>query len=79
MSIDEIRDRVGEFLVEELEIDPSKVQGDSRLKEDMGIDSLEVVDMVVLVEQAFGFRMKAEDFRGIKTMDELCSFIAERI
>ena len=79
MNTDEIRDRVGEFLTEELEINPSKLYGDSRLKEDMGIDSLEVVDIVVLVEQAFGFRMKAEDFRGIKTLDELCSFIASRI
>ena len=79
MTLKDIQEKVTAFLVNELEIDESKIQGDARLKEDLGIDSLEVVDVVVLVEQEFGFKMKPEDFKTIKTFDEFCSFIVERL
>jgi len=79
MTVEEIKEKVNAFLTEELEIDGEKIYGESRLKEDMGIDSLEVVDVVVLVEQEFGFKMKAEDFKVVKTYDEFVGFISERV
>lgn len=79
MNIEEIKEKVTAFLVDELEIDESKIEGSARLKEDMGIDSLEVVDVVVLVEDAFGYKMKPEDFRELKTLDQFCQFIQEHI
>lgn len=79
MSIEEIKEKVTTFLVEELEIEESKIQDQSRLKEDLGIDSLEVVDVVVLVEEEFGFKMKPEDFKQIQTLDQFCQFIQEKL
>ncbi len=79
MSLNEIQEKVKTFLMEELEIDEDKIAGDARLKEDMGIDSLEVVDVVVLVEEEFGFKMKPEDFKTLLTLDQFCQFIAERV
>ena len=79
MTLEDIQNKVSDFLTEELEIDADKIYGDARLKEDMGIDSLEVVDVVVLVEQEFGFKMRPEDFRTLKTFDAFCQFIAERV
>ncbi len=79
MTLTDIQEKVIAFLVDELEIEESKINGDARLKEDLGIDSLEVVDVVVLVEQEFGFKMKPEDFKTIKTFDEFCNFIVERL
>jgi len=79
MDINEIYEKVSAFLVDELEIDESKIEGDARLKEDLGIDSLEVVDVIVLVEEAFGYKMKPEDFKGLVTVDEFCHFIAKHI
>jgi acyl carrier protein len=79
MSIEQIEEKVKAFLVEELEIDEDKIYGEARLKEDMGIDSLEVVDVVVLVEQEFGFKMKPEDFKELLTLDQFCQFIAQRV
>ena len=79
MSIEQIEEKVKAFLVEELEIDEDKIYGEARLKEDMGIDSLEVVDVVVLVEQEFGFKMKPEDFKELKTFDQFCQFIAQKV
>ncbi len=79
MTLNEIQEKVKTFLMEELEIDEDKIVGDARLKEDMGIDSLEVVDVVVLVEEEFGFKMKPEDFKTLLTLDQFCQFIADRV
>ena len=79
MTIEQIKEKVTTCLVEELEIEESKIQDQARLKEDLGIDSLEVVDVVVLVEEEFGFKMKPEDFKQIQTLDQFCQFIQEKL
>ena len=79
MDINEIKDKIKGFLVYEMEIDPGKIAPEARLKEDLGIDSLEVVDIIVLVEQEFGFKMKPEDFKELKTFDQFCQFIAQKV
>ena len=45
----------------------------------MGIDSLEVVDTVVFVEREFGFKMKSEEFKDIKTFQQFVDYITERV
>jgi acyl carrier protein len=79
MSIEEIKEKVTTFLVDELEIEESKIADGARLKEDLGIDSLEVVDVVVLVEDSFGYKMKPEDFKELKTLEDFCQFIKNHI
>lgn len=79
MSIEEINEKVKNFLVEDLEIEEDKIEGGARLKEDLGIDSLEVVDVVVLVEDQFGYKMKPEDFKELITLDQFTKFIQDHI
>ena len=74
-----IEERIKTFLVEEMEIDPAKIKLEARLKEDMGIDSLEVVDTVVFVESEFGFKMKSEQFKDIKTYGQFVDYITQRV
>ena len=61
------------------EIEEEKIEGGARLKEDLGIDSLEVVDVVVLVEDQFGYKMKPEDFKELHTLDQFTKFIQDHI
>ena len=79
MDINEIQEKVNAFLVDELEIDEAKIADDARLKEDLGIDSLEVVDVIVLVDQEFGFKMRPEQFKDLKTYGEFCRFIESQV
>ncbi|MBQ2521268.1 MAG: acyl carrier protein, partial [Bacteroidales bacterium] len=72
-----VEEKVKAFLVEELEIDEEKITPDATLKNDLGIDSLEVVDVVVLVENEFGYKMKPEDFKTLKTFGQFCQFLEE--
>ena len=79
MDINEIYEKVDAFLIDELEIDEAKIEENARLKEDLGIDSLEVVDVIVLVEQEFGFKMRPEQFNDLKTYGEFCHFIESQV
>ena len=79
MDINGIQEKVNAFLVDELEIDENKIADDARLKEELGIDSLEVVDVIVLVDQEFGFKMRPEQFRDLKTYGQFCQFIADQV
>lgn len=54
MTNEEIKAKIKEVLAEEFEIDPSAITPEGDLKEVLGLDSLDLVDVVVLVEQNFG-------------------------
>lgn len=75
----EIEERVKNFLVEELEIEEENIFPDAKLKDDMGIDSLDFVDIVVIVEKNFGFKIKAEEMVGVDTYSKFCDYIENKI
>jgi len=79
MNRQEIEEKVREFLIEDLEIDEEKIQPEARLKEDIGIDSLDFVDIVVIVEKKFGFKIKTEEMAKVKTFNDFCDYIEEMI
>lgn len=79
MERKEIEEKVKNFLVEELEIDEDKIYPEAKLKEDMGIDSLDFVDIVVIVEKNFGFKIKAEEMAGVDTYSKFCDYIESKV
>ena len=79
MERKEIEERVKAFLIEDIEIDEDKIFPDAKLKDDMGIDSLDFVDIVVLVNNKFGFKIKQEEMVGIDTFSKFCDYIETKI
>jgi acyl carrier protein len=79
MNRTEIEEKVKDFLIEDLEIDEEKIYPEARLKEDMGIDSLDFVDIVVLVDKNFGFKLKAEEMAGVDTYAKFCDYIESKV
>lgn len=79
MSITDIEEKVKEFLIEEFEIDEEKITPDATLKEDLGIDSLDFVDIVVIVEKNFGFKIKPEEMQGVTTLKQFCDYIESKV
>jgi len=79
MNRTELEEKVKNFLIEDLEIDEDKIFADAKLKEDMGIDSLDFVDIVVIVERNFGFKIKPEEMAGIDTYTKFCDYIESKI
>ena len=79
MTRQEIEEKVKAFLLEDLEIDEEKVFDDAKLKDDMGIDSLDFVDIVVIVEKNFGFKIKPEEMTGVTTLKEFNDYIESKV
>lgn len=79
MSRQEIEEKVREFLIEDLEIDEEKIVPEGKLKDDLGIDSLDFVDIVVIVEKKFGFKIKPEEMAGITTLGQFCDYIENKV
>ena len=79
MSREEIEQKVREFLIDELEIDEDKIKDDAKLKDDMGIDSLDFVDIVVIVDKKFGFKIKPEEMKGMVTLKDFCDYIEKKV
>ena len=66
MQNEEIIKRINQLLIEEIEIDEAQISPAADLKKDLGIDSLDFVDLFVIIENNFGFKMKAEEMSDIK-------------
>ena len=79
MSRQEIEEKVRNFLIEDLEIEEETIAPEARLKEDMGVDSLDFVDIVVIVEKNFGFKIKPEEMAGITTLSQFCDYIESKV
>ena len=79
MERTEIEEKVREFLIDDLEIDEEKIAADAQLKEDLGIDSLDFVDIVVIVERKFGFKIKPEEMTNVKTLSQFVDYIEEKV
>ncbi len=79
MTIKEIKEKVENILVEEFEIEQDKLQPEALLKQDVGIDSLDFVDIVVAIEREFGFKPTAQELKQVKTLGELYTFIQDRV
>lgn len=79
MNRTEIEDKVREFLIDDLEIDEDKIYPEAHLKNDMGIDSLDYVDIVVIVEKKFGFKIRPEEMAGVATLSQFCDYIESKV
>ena len=79
MTREEIVEKVNNFLVEEIEIERDLLKDDARLKEDLKIDSLDFVDIVVIVERNFGFKIKPEEMKGVKLLSQFYDYIEQQL
>lgn len=79
MNITEISEKVKHFLVEDLEIDEAKIKDEARLKEDIGIDSLDFVDIVVIVEKTFGVKIQPDEMKNVKTFAQFCDYLQGKL
>jgi acyl carrier protein len=79
MSREEIEEKVKAFLIDDLEIDEENIFPEAKLKEDMGIDSLDYVDIVVIVEKNFGFKIKPQEMTAVKTLSQFYDYIESKL
>lgn len=74
-----IIEKVNDILVEEFEIDAELISGEKNLKETLDLDSLDYVDLVVIIESNFGVKLGEADFVGIDTFQDFYNVIEDKI
>lgn len=79
MERKEIESLVNSFLVEDMEIEAGAINDEARLKEDLGLDSLDFVDIVVIVERNFGFKIKPEEMGDVLIMRKFYDYIESKV
>ncbi len=78
MTNEEVISKINEFLVEEFEVDGATITPDATLKETLELDSLDYVDLVVIIEGNFGIKVKQEDFTNILTFQNLYDYVISK-
>ena len=68
-------DKMREIIVEQLDVDEDKVTTDASITEDLGADSLDVVDLVMNIEESFDLEIPDEEVENIKTVGDIVKFI----
>lgn len=78
MQKEEIIKKINAFLIEEFELEEEQLVPSANLKNDLGIDSLDFVDIIVIIEKNFGFKVKGEDMINVKTLQDFYDYVVER-
>jgi acyl carrier protein len=78
MTKNELIETVNGFLIDEFEVDAAQIIPESNLQEALDLDSLDYVDLVVVIESNFGVKLTGEDFKSIVTLQNFYDFLCEK-
>lgn len=79
MTRAEIEQQVNRFFVETLEFDETAITPDANLKEDLGMTSVDAVEMRLYIYKHLGFQPQKKDMMNIRTVRDVYDYISERI
>jgi acyl carrier protein len=74
-----LQDRLRELVSSQLGVDLDEIVTDARILDDLGADSLDVVELVMALEEAFDIEVPDEDVEGMLTIGDVESYVAGRI
>jgi acyl carrier protein len=76
---DSLVDRIRGLVCEQLGVDPSALKPDANILEDLGADSLDVVELVMAIEEAFDIEITDEDAEAIRTLGDVEKYVSDRV
>ncbi len=72
-------EKVKEIIVDQLDVDEDKVTMEASITEDLGADSLDVVDLVMSLEEEFDIEIPDEHVENVKTVGDIVKFIEDNV
>jgi len=77
MSREDIVTIVNSFLIDEFELEEDQLKPNAQMKEDLDIESLDFVDIAVIIEKEFGLKVTSEQMIKIKKLEDLYNFVLD--
>lgn len=74
-----IHQKINEILIEEFEVDEEVISPDASLKESLDLDSLDYVDLVVIIESNFGVKLVEADFAEMVTFQDFYDVVERKV
>lgn len=74
----EIPDKIKEVIVEQLGVDPEKVKPEASFIDDLGADSLDIVELVMAMEESFEIEIPDEDAEKLKTVQDVIDYLSSK-
>lgn len=74
-----VLDKLKSILEAQLDIDPATITEDTNIIDDLGADSLDIVELMMSVEEEFQFEIKDADVHSFKTVGDVANYIESRI
>lgn len=75
MTRENIETTINGLLIDEFEIEKHVIAPEAHLKDDLGLESLDFVDIAVIVQKEFGLTLKGEEMTSIRTLQNLYDYI----
>ncbi len=72
-------ERVKDVIVEQLDVKEDEVKSDAKFAEDLGADSLDMVELVMSIEDEFGIEIPDEDAEKVKTVQDVVEYVDEKL
>lgn len=79
MTREDIVSKTKEILSEEFEVSEDLIVDDAELQATLELDSLDYVDLVVIIEENFGFKVEQADFTEIKTFSDFYDYVQTKV
>lgn len=75
----EIEEQIQQFFVERLDVDPDKIKPEAHLYDELGIDSIDAVDLIVQMTELTGKRIAPEEFKEVRTMGDVTGLLRTQL
>ncbi len=72
-------DKIKDIIVEQLDVEEDAVTMEASITDDLGADSLDVVDLVMSIEESFDVEIPDEEVENIKTVGDIVKYIENKI
>jgi acyl carrier protein len=79
MTRDEVLERVRSHLATELEVEPDRIKDDTRFREDLDADSLDLYELVMELEDTYGIKVSEEEAARIEKVGQAVDFVLEHV
>ena len=72
-------DKIKDIIVEQLDVEEDAVTMEASITDDLGADSLDVVDLVMSIEESFDVEIPDEEVENIKTVGDIVKYIENKV